>query len=135
MKKPSKFIPVVESNATIRMQVSDKALKTARLIKASKAASIVGTKRLNELVEVLARDSQPRTASANDGRSAAERLSQLHARILAKTQQDAAVNRELAISEPPTKRFRIWGKTKSHDIVWIAQVFCLIICFADSGHS
>ena len=100
------------------MPISEKALRTARLIKASKAVGTGARVKLTELVQDKASLVQPRPAAANDGRGAEQRLKELKERILAKrprVEQTPAVASSSDMPAATSVKRRLRQKTKDAD--------------------
>ena len=106
--------PAAASASTlINVNASDRALKTARLIKASKAVGVKSKIELNRLVKDIAENVKPRAAAANDGYSAAERLRLLRERILAKRPRAVEVDADCGATENLHIRRRLRVKTRT----------------------
>ena len=102
----------------LRMDIYEKALRTARLIKASKAVGTGARTKLTELVQGKALEVQPRPAAANDCRSAEQRLKELKERILAKrprVEQTPAAASSSAMQTAPSIKRRLRQKTRDAD--------------------
>ena len=115
--KQSVAIPA--ASGAFKMNVSAKALRTARLIRSSKAVELGKKKTLCELVTDMAHAVRPREAAANDGCSDTERLQLLRARVLAKAPRITAVKGAVTVAfdEPQPKRYRLRGKTRTLESV------------------
>ena len=119
--KSAKGIPTpAPAPSLLKLDASERAIRTARLIKASKAIETKRKSELKTLVSERATSSQPRAAAANDGFSAAERIAHLRERILAKRprspeQSAQADGGEVAANSLPARK-RLREKTRDPEL-------------------